>query len=130
MLLTALALGGCGGSSDQGTTAKQVTVPAYGQFPATTIPVSAGSPAVCRRAAQAFTREAVSFLFPPLPTPADEYYISARLQFFDFKAHLCDVAILRTALSRRLTVKQQRVLVERLGFMGEIGRELTRAPKQ
>jgi hypothetical protein len=124
-LLAAFVLGGCGGSSDHGKAVKQLTVPAYGTYPPMTITVTEGTPALCRRDAEAFTRNAVSFLAPSA-TPADQYSISARLQFIDFKAHLCDVSVLRKVLSRRLTVTQRRVLVARLGFLGEIGRELTR----
>ncbi len=126
-LLAALVLGGCGGSSGHGEAEKQLTVPAYAGYPPTTIPVKAGTPAVCRHDAQAFTRAAVSFLGTFFD--ADEFFFRARLQFTAFKAHLCDVDILRKALSRRLTAKQRRALVARLGFLGEIGRELTKAPR-
>ena len=124
LLAAVLLLAGCGGSSGQGKGEKQVTVPAYGPFPAVIIPVTEGTPALCRRYAQAFTRAAVSFL-APFPSDADIYWVQARLQFFEFKGHLCDVRILRRALSRQLTVKQRREVVGRMGFLSEIERELT-----
>jgi hypothetical protein len=108
---------------------KRLTIPAYGTYPPMTITVTEGTPALCRRDAEAFTRSAVSFLAPSA-TPADQYFVSARLQFIDFKAHRCDVAILRKALSRRLTVRQRRVLVARLGFLGEVGPQLSRKAPQ
>jgi hypothetical protein len=124
-VLAALALGGCGGSSKHGKAVKRLTVPAYGAFPSTTLTVTKGTPEYCRRNAEAFARDAVSYL-KPFPSDADQYRVQARLQFVDFKAHLCDVDILRRALSRRLTAARLRSVVESLGFLGETGRELTR----
>jgi hypothetical protein len=122
---TTLFLAGCGGSSDQGNGEKQLTVPAYGPFPAITIPVTEGTPAQCRRYARAFTRAAVGFL-EPFPSDADNYRVQARLQFFEFKGHLCDVSIVRRALSRQLTVNQRREVVAGLAFLSEMEqRELT-----
>ena len=126
-LLSALLLGGCGGSSaSDGNTEKQITVPAYGGFPAIVLPVSSGTPAQCRREAQVFSRAAVSFL-APFPSDSDVYLELAHLKFLEFTAHRCDVAILRKALSRRATEKQRRVIVSRIefSFLGETGRELT-----
>jgi hypothetical protein len=53
--------------------------------------------------------------------------VVARLQFHEFEAHRCDVAILRKAFSRRATPKQRRAIVGRVefAFLGETGRELT-----
>jgi len=126
-LLCALLLGGCGGSSSvHGDAENQVTAPAYNGYPAITIPVTSGTPAQCRREAQAFSRNAVSFL-APFPSDSDTFLVIARLQFHEFKAHRCDVAILRKALSRRATAKQRRAIVGRIefAFLGETGRELT-----
>jgi hypothetical protein len=53
------------------------------------------------------------------------YFIQARLQFYEFKAHLCDVRILRTALARKLSLKQRKEVVAQMGFLSEIERELT-----
>ena len=125
-LLSALLLGGCGGSSAHGDAEQQITVPAYNGYPAITIPVTSGTPAQCRREAQVFSRAAVSFL-APFPSDSDTHLVLARLQFLEFKAHRCDVAILREALSRRATATQRRVIVARVefSFLGETGRELT-----
>jgi hypothetical protein len=130
-LLAALLLGGCGGSG-HGKAAKQLTVPAYAGYPAITIPVRAGAPELCRRDAVAFTRNAVRFIAPSTlgtALEADEYYFRARLQYFHFKARLCDVAILRRALSRRLTAKQRRELVARFSFLGEAGHEIAKTQR-
>ena len=126
-LLSALLLGGCGGSSaSDGSTERQITVPAYGGFPAIVLPVTSGTPAQCRREAQVFSRAAVSFL-APFPSDSDVYLELAHLQFLEFKAHSCDVAILRKTLSRGATERQRRVIVSRIefSFLGETGRELT-----
>ena len=126
-LLSPLLLGGCGGSSSgHGDAERQITVPAYNGYPAITIPVTSGTPAQCRREAQVFSRAAVSFL-APFPSDSDTHLVLARLQFLEFKAHRCDVAILREALSRRATATQRRVIVARVefSFLGETGRELT-----
>jgi hypothetical protein len=118
LLLATVALGGCGGSSNDSRTEKQVTLPAYGGYRATTETVTAGSPAMCRRDAQALTRDAVAFLVPS-PTPGDGYFIAARTQFIDFRAHTCDLSILRSALSRRLSSAERRSLVARWPFLPE-----------
>lgn len=119
-------LGGCGGSSGQGDAEKQVTAPAYNGYPAITIPATLGTPAQCLHEAQAFSRNAVSFL-APFPSDSDTFLVIARVQFYEFKAHGCDVAILRKALSRRATAKQRRAIVARdeFLFLGETGPELT-----
>ena len=118
--MAALVLAGCGGSSGH----KALTVPAYGGFPSTTIAVTKGTPEYCRRDAEAFTRDAVAFL-RPFPSDADVYRVQARLQFIDFKAHLCDVAVLRKEFSRRLTAGQRRAVVQSFSFLGKTGRELS-----
>ena len=119
-LLVALVLAGCGGSSGHDKGAKRLTVPGYGTFggfSSTTIAVTRGSPARCRRDADAFAKEGKLFL-RPFPSDADNYLVIARLQFIDFKAHSCDLAILRKALARRLTPKQQRTVVRSFSFLG------------
>jgi hypothetical protein len=105
-----------------------LTVPAYGPFPAMTVPVAQGTQEECRAKADAFSRAAEGFL-RPFPSDADNYRVLARVQFTAFKAYRCDPSILREALSRRLTVKQLRVVLSFFGFMGETGRELARAPQ-
>jgi len=124
-LLSALLLGGCGGSG-HGDEEKQITVPSYNGYPAITIPVTTGTPAQCRHEAQVFSRAAVAFL-APFPSDSDNYLVLARLQFLEFKAHSCDVEILRDAFARRATPKQRQAVVSRIEFifLGDTGRELT-----
>lgn len=98
-------------------------MPGTGPFTATTVRVRAGSPAVCRRDAEAFTRAAAGYLLP-FPSDADVYFHQARLQFLHFEAHLCDVAVLRETISRRLTPKERRAILADLTFLGETAREL------
>jgi len=106
-----------------------MTVPAYGGFPATVMTVTAGTPEHCRSDARAFTRYAVLYL-RPFPSDADVYRVQARLQFIDFKAHLCDLATLRETFSRRLTLQQRRYIVPRFSFLGPTGHELTAAARK
>ena len=72
------------------------------------------------------SRAAADFL-APFPSDSDTHLVLARLQFLEFKAHRCDVAILRKAFSDRATPKQRRLIVSRVefAFLGETGRELT-----
>ena len=128
LLLAVVVLAGCGGSPDDDNGQRALTVPAYGQFPAMTVPVTQGTPAECRAKAEAFSRAAAGFL-RPFPSDADNYRVLARVQFIAFQAHLCDTDMLRKVLSRRLTVKQLREVLSFFGFMGEVGRELARAPQ-
>ena len=123
-----VVLAGCGGSPDDHRVEKTLTVPAYGPYPAMTVPVAPGTSALCRAKADAFSRAAAGFLLP-FPSDADNYRVLARVQFTAFRAHLCDVAVLREALSRRLTAKQLRDVLAFFGFMGEIGRDLAKAPQ-
>ena len=125
-LLAAVVLGGCGGSSSEsGDAAQHITAPSYNGYPAISIPVKTGTPTRCRHEAQAFSREAVAFL-APFPSDSDTHLVIARLQFLEFKAHRCDLAILRTAFSRRATPKQRRAVVGRIefAFLGETGPKL------
>jgi len=121
----ALLLGGCGGSSS-GPAEKQITVPAYNVYPAVTIPVRSATSARCRREAEAFSRQAVAFL-APFPSDSDTHLVIARLQFLEFKAHRCDLAILRSEFSRQATRRQRQAVVARgeFSFLGATGRELT-----
>jgi hypothetical protein len=127
LLLTVLLLSGCGGSSSGDSDAvKQITAPAYNGYPAITIPVKTGTLARCAHEARIFSREAVAFL-APFPSDSDTHLVVARLQFLEFKAHRCDLDILRHAFSTRATPQQQRTIVGRIefAFLGDIGRELT-----
>ncbi len=120
-------LAGCGGSSGDRGAEKELTVPAYGPFPARTVPVRAGTAAVCRAKAEAFSRAAEAFL-RPFPSDADNYRVLARVQFTAFQAYRCDTSLLREALVRRLTPRQLQEVLSFFGFMGETGRRLARAP--
>ena len=128
LVLLVLLLAGCGGSSRGADATNQITAPAYNGYPAITIPVETGTPARCRHEANAFSREAVAFLLP-FPSDSDTHLVIARVQFYEFKAHRCDVAILRDAFSERATPKQRRTIVDRIefAFLGDTGRELTSA---
>jgi hypothetical protein len=123
VLLALLLLAGCGGSPDDGDAERALTVPAYGPFPAMTVPVTKGTPTQCRAEAEAFSRAAESFL-RPFPSDADNYRVLARVQFIAFQAHRCDTAVLRAALARHLTARQLKDVLAFFGFMGETGREL------
>jgi hypothetical protein len=125
VLLAVVLLGGCGGD-DQSD--KVLTIPSDGRFAATKVPVEPGTEVLCRREADSFSRAAKSFLIP-YPSDADVYRVLARVQFTAFTAHHCDLAILRKAVSRRLTAKQLREVLAFFGFMGDVGRELANAPQ-
>ena len=125
-LLGAALLAGYVGSvnADNG-----VTIPKYSHFPATTIPMKKGTPAQCRAEADSFSRAAKAFL-RPYPSDTDIYRVLARVQFTAFTAHRCDTSILRKAVSRQLTVKQLREVLAFFGFMGDVGRQLAKAPQR
>jgi hypothetical protein len=116
-----------GGVASEALADNGVTIPRYSQYPATTIQAKRGTAAQCRTEADSFSRNARAFL-RPYPSDTDIYRVLARVQFTAFVAHRCDTAILRTALSRRLTGKQLREVLAFFGFMGQVGRELARAP--
>ena len=120
-----LAVAGLPGDAKAG---KGLTVPKYSQYPTTTVPVKRGTPAQCRAEADSFSRAAKSFL-RPYPSDTDIYRVLARVQFTAFMAHRCDTAILRQAVSRRLTARQLRNVLAFFGFMGDVGRQLARAPQ-
>jgi hypothetical protein len=128
-LLAAVVLAGCGGSHGHDTAERALTIPAYGPFPAMTVPVTPGKAAACRTEADAFSRAAMGFLIP-YPSDADNYRVLARVQFMAFKAHLCNTAILREAVARRLTEKQLREVLRFFGFLGETAQELLPAPER
>jgi hypothetical protein len=123
LLLSGLVLAGCGGSNGDEQAGKELTVPAYGPFPAMTVPVAQGTPEQCRAEADAFSRAAAGFL-RPYPSDADNYRVLARVQFTAFQAHRCETSILRQAVARRLTTKQVREVLRFFGFMGETAQEL------
>ena len=120
----ALAAAGLAGAARAGD---GLTIPRYSHYPPTTIPVRKGTAAQCRAEAESFSRHAREFL-RPYPSDTDIYLVLARVQFTAFRAHHCDTAILRRAVSRHLTPRQLHTVLGFLGFMGQVGRELARAP--
>ena len=111
-----LVLAGCGGSHKGPTPERTLTIPAYGPFPKQTYHVAPGTSAACRREAAAFGRAAEGFLLP-FPSDADNYRVLAQVQFTAFKAHLCNTALLREELSRRLTDEQVREVLSFLSLI-------------
>ena len=124
-----LVLAGCGGSHEAPTPERTLTIPAYGPFPKQTYHVAPGTSAACRREAAAFGRAAEGFLLP-FPSDADNYRVLAQVQFTAFKAHLCNPALLREELSRRLTDEQVREVLSFFGFLRETARELLPGPQR
>jgi hypothetical protein len=109
--LLVAVLAGCGGHSHS---SGSITIPAYGEHPATTEGVTAGSPAFCRADARSFARAAVLFVGhsgPDASYPADLYYMNIRGVYVDFVAHRCAPAYLRPPLARSLSPAQRRKLV-------------------
>ena len=108
ILVVAALLAGCGGSSK-----RTVTVAAYGDHPATTVsaPYDAG---LCRQDADEFASQGRMFLAhsgSQAAYPADLWYVILREALTDFRARGCDPAILRGAVDRQLTPKQQATLL-------------------
>jgi hypothetical protein len=124
-----LVLVGCGGSHEEPSPERTLTIPAYGPFPKQTYHVAPGTKAACRREAAAFGRAAEGFLLP-FPSDADNYRVLAQVQFTAFKAHLCNTALLREELSRRLTDEQVREVLSFFGFLRETARELLPGPQR
>jgi hypothetical protein len=107
-------LAGCGG---HGHSSRSLTIPAYGEHPATTERITGGSPAFCRADARAFARAAVLFVGhsgPDASYPADLYYMNIRGIYVDFVAHQCSPSYLRAPLLRSLKPAQRRKLVDYL----------------
>jgi hypothetical protein len=108
-----LVAAGCGGASRNAGATSQVTVPAYGVFPATTIsgPVDGRSrSAACRGDAASFADDSADFLAhfgPSAAYPADLNYVIIRGDLADFRASRCDPRLLGRALWRKLTPKQR-----------------------
>ncbi len=86
-LLCSAVLAGCGGGDRRHT----VTVPAYGDHPATTVSAST-SPAACAADARIFARDAVALVAHSSTNaayPSDLYYTIIREDFADFEARAC-----------------------------------------
>ncbi len=124
-LLGAIAV--VAGGAPDANAGDRVTIPGYSHYPSLTIHVKRGTPAQCRAEADSFSRHAKSFLLP-YPSDTDIYLVLARVQFTAFVAHKCNTAVLRRAVSRRLTAKQLRNVLAFFGFMGDVGRQLAKAP--
>lgn len=108
--LLCAVLAGCGGAARKHT----VTVPAYGEHPATTVSASPASPAACAADARIFARDAVLFVAHSSANaayPADLYYMDLREDFAGFEAGSCEPTYLGTALRARLTPAQRATLV-------------------
>ena len=118
LVVSALAVAGCGHSSGHSAAPATVTVPAYGVYSQTTVPgSSAPGTFTCRASARTFARDTPIFLGHLRPHgayPADLYYMILRQHLAEFQAHRCDVKQLGGALSRALTPRQQRTLVAAL----------------
>ena len=118
-----------GGVLDDASADTGATVPKYSVYPGSKVPVKRGTPAQCRTEADSFSRAAKAFL-RPYPSDTDIYRVLARVQFTAFMAHRCDTTVLRRAVSRRLTMKQLHEVLAFFGFMGDVGRELAKAPQR
>jgi len=126
LLLGAVTLVGAVAPAGAG---KGATIPRYSVYPESKVPAKRGTAAQCRTEAESFSRAAKGFL-RPYPSDTDIYRVLARVQFTAFMAHRCDTAVLRRAVSRQLTVKQLHEVLRFFGFMGDVGRELARAPQR
>ena len=107
-----MALAGCGSSKQH-----DVTVPAYGEHPATTLAAAPADPAACGRDAVAFGNAARDFLAhsgPKAAYPADLWLVLLRESLADFQARDCDPAVLKRALDRRLSSAELARLAEGL----------------
>jgi hypothetical protein len=92
------------------------TVQRYDVYPADTISVPATSPEsqACRRDAVGLARASAGFVAhsgPESVYPADLSYVLMREGVADFDARRCDPKLLGSALVRRLSASQRRVLV-------------------
>jgi hypothetical protein len=111
VVLLVAVLAGCGSHAHS---SKSLTIPAYGEHPATTERITQGSPAFCRADARSFARAAVLFVGhsgPNASYPADLYYMNIRGIYVDFVAHQCSPAYLGPPLSQKLTPAQRQKLV-------------------
>jgi hypothetical protein len=108
---------GCGGAARRAGSTTQVTVPAYGVFPATTVaggPARDGDSRACRDDAETFADDAIDLLAhfgPRAAYPADLNYVILRGDHANFRARRCDPRLLGRALERRLTARQRAELI-------------------
>jgi hypothetical protein len=110
------ALAGCG-SSGHTRARNEVTLPAYGGFPATTISAQAAGSRVCENNARTFAHDALGLLAhfgPAAAYPADLNVVIVREDLARWRTHGCSLQVLGAALARRLTKAQRRDLVDDL----------------
>jgi hypothetical protein len=112
-LLAGVALLACACGSSQ--RAAQTTV-RYGIYPGGAASVSTTDPRSdsCHKDAVAFARGSAQFLthYGKLAaSPADPYYMLLRQQLADFEARRCDPKLLGSAIERRLSPSERRVLL-------------------
>jgi hypothetical protein len=121
---------GCGSGSRHAVRTTQVTVPAYGVIPATTVRTvggTAGDLEACRATARSFAEDSVDLLAhfgSQAAYPADLYYVIVRSELAGFQAARCDLRLLGRVLERRLSAKQRSDLVADLPrTMGAVVRD-------
>lgn len=105
-----LALAACGSSAK-----RTVTLPAYGDHPATTVTAQPADPKQCAIDADAFGDAARLFLAhsgPQAAYPADLYVVLLRDALADFRTRGCDPAELGAVLRQRLTAAERAQLVD------------------
>jgi hypothetical protein len=111
------AAAGCGSGSRHAAGTTQVTVPAYGVFPATTVRTGsrkAGDGKTCRATALSFADDSADLLAhfgSKAAYPADLNYVIVRSELAAFRSGRCDLQLLGHALERRLSPKQRTDLV-------------------
>jgi hypothetical protein len=106
-----VAVAGCGSGSRDATGRTQVTIPAYGVFPATTVGGGGGSQSTsCRSTARSFAEGSADLLAhfgSRAAYPADLNYVIVRSELASFRARRCDLQLLGRALERRLSPMQR-----------------------
>jgi hypothetical protein len=111
------AAAGCGSGSRHAAGTTQVTVPAYGVFPATTVRTANGRASdgrSCRATALSFADDSADLLAhfgSKAAYPADLNYVIVRSELAAFRSGHCDLQLLGRALERRLSPKQRTDLV-------------------
>ena len=105
-----IALSGCGSSGK-----RTVTLPAYGDHPATTVAAGARDAKRCAVDADAFGDAARLFIAhsgPQAAYPADLYVVLLRDALADFQVIGCDPAELGAVLRKRLRAAERMQLVD------------------
>jgi hypothetical protein len=106
---------GCGSGSRHASRTTDVTVPAYGVFPATTVrSAEATQSKRCRATARSFAEDSLDLLAhfgSKAAYPADLNYVIVRSELSGFQAGRCDLQLLGRALESRLSPRQRTDLV-------------------